>query len=55
MVAGAVIVAIGGNENLGGGDKCAFFSGVITNATRRVHVNLIVKNGKLALIHSQQT
>lgn len=50
IVTGSVIVAIGGNENLGGANKSNFyFPGVLTKATMSVDDNPIVKNGKLVL------
>lgn len=48
IVAGAVTVAIGGNDDIGGVNKTDFyFPGVLTKATLSVDNNPIVKNGKL--------
>ena len=48
IVAGAVTVAVGGNDDIGGVNKTDFyFPGVLTKATLSVNNNPIVKNGKL--------
>jgi aminopeptidase len=50
IVQGAVTVAIGGNDDIGGINKTEFyFPGVLTKATLSVDGNQIVKNGKLVL------
>jgi aminopeptidase len=50
IVAGAVTVAIGGNDDLGGANKTDFyFPGIITKATLMVDDKVIVRDGKLAL------
>jgi aminopeptidase len=50
IVAGAVTVAIGGNDDLGGANKTDFyFPGTLTKATLTVDDKPIVKNGKLIL------
>jgi leucyl aminopeptidase (aminopeptidase T) len=49
IVAGAVTVAIGGNDDIGGANKTDFyFPGVLTNATLSVDSNPIIAKGKLA-------
>ena len=48
IVAGAVTVAVGGNDDLGGANKTDFyFPGILTRATLTVDDNPVVKNGKL--------
>jgi len=48
IVAGAITVAIGGNDHLGGANKTDFyFPGILTRATLTVDDSPIVKNGKL--------
>jgi hypothetical protein len=42
-----VIVAIGGNDDLGGANKTDFFLGILTSAILAMGVNRIVKNDKL--------
>jgi len=50
IVAGAVTVAIGGNDDVGGASKTDFyFPGVITKATLSVDGNTIIQNGKVTL------
>jgi leucyl aminopeptidase (aminopeptidase T) len=50
IVAGAVTVAIGGNDDLGGANKTDFyFPGILSKATLTVNDNVIVKNGRLTL------
>lgn len=50
IAAGAVTVAIGGNDDLGGANKTDFyFPGILTKATLSVDDNPIVENGKLVL------
>ncbi len=50
MVAGAVTVAIGGNDDIGGASKTDFyFPGILTKATLTVNGNTIVRNGKLTM------
>lgn len=50
IAAGAITVAIGGNDAVGGASKTDFyFPGVITKATLSVDSNTIVQNGKVAL------
>jgi leucyl aminopeptidase (aminopeptidase T) len=50
IVAGAVTVAIGGNDDLGGANKTDFyFPGILSKATLTVNDNVIVKNGELTL------
>ncbi len=45
---GAVTLAIGGNDDVGGANKTDFyFPGVLTKATLTVDGHVIVKNGKL--------
>ena len=47
---GAVTVAIGGNDDVGGSNKTDYYyAGVITKATLSVDGNVIVKNGKLVV------
>jgi leucyl aminopeptidase (aminopeptidase T) len=49
ITAGAVTVAIGGNDDIGGVSKTDFyFPGVLTKATLTIDGNAIVQNGKLA-------
>ncbi len=48
ITAGAVTVAIGGNDDIGGASKTDFyFPGVLTKATLTIDGNTIVQNGKL--------
>jgi hypothetical protein len=48
ITAGAVTVAIGGNDDIGGVNKTDFyFPGILTKATLTVNGNTIVQNGKL--------
>ena len=48
ITAGAVTVAIGGNDDIGGANKTDFyFPGILTKATLTVNGNTIVRNGKL--------
>jgi leucyl aminopeptidase (aminopeptidase T) len=48
ITAGAVTVAIGGNDDIGGANKTDFyFPGILTKATLTVNGNKIVQNGKL--------
>ncbi|MGP8070103.1 MAG: aminopeptidase [Candidatus Bathyarchaeia archaeon] len=48
ITAGAVTVAIGGNDDIGGANKTDFyFPGILTKATLTVNGNTIVQNGKL--------
>ena len=48
ITAGAVTVAIGGNDDIGGANKTDFyFPGILKKATLTVNGNTIVKNGKL--------
>ena len=48
ITAGAVTVAIGGNDDIGGTNKTDFyFPGILTRATLTVNGNTIVQNGKL--------
>lgn len=50
ICAGAITVAIGGNDDVGGASKTNFyFPGVITKATLSVDGNTIVQNGKVTL------
>jgi len=47
---GAVTVAIGGNDDVGGNNKTDYYyAGVITKATLSVDGNVVVKNGKLVV------
>ncbi len=48
ITAGAVTVAIGGNDDIGGANKTDFyFPGILTKATLTIDGNTIVQNGKL--------
>ena len=48
IVAGAVTVSIGGNDDIGGASKTDFyFPGILTKATLSVDDRMIVKNGRL--------
>jgi leucyl aminopeptidase (aminopeptidase T) len=48
IAAGAITVAIGGNDDVGGANKTDFyFPGVITKATLSVDGNTIIQNGKV--------
>jgi leucyl aminopeptidase (aminopeptidase T) len=48
ITAGAVTVAIGGNDDIGGANKTDFyFPGILTKATLTVNGNTIIQNGKL--------
>ena len=50
IVEGAVTVAIGGNDDVGGNNKTDYyFAGVVSKATLTVNGNVIVKNGKLVV------
>ena len=50
ITAGAVTVAIGGNDDIGGASKTDFyFPGVLTKATLTIDGNTIVQNGKLTM------
>ena len=47
---GAVTVAIGGNDDVGGNNKTDYYyAGVLTKATLSVDGNVVVKNGKLVV------
>jgi hypothetical protein len=47
---GAVTVAIGGNDDVGGKNKTDYYyAGVLTKATLSVGGNVVVKNGKLVI------
>ncbi len=48
IVAGAVTISIGGNDDIGGKSKTDFyFPGILTKATLRVDDHTIIKNGRL--------
>ena len=50
ICAGAITVAIGGNDDVGGASKTDFyFPGVITKATLTIDDNTIIQNGKVTL------
>ncbi len=50
IVEGAVTVAIGGNDDVGGNNKTDYYyAGVLTKATLSVDGRVIVRNGKLAV------
>jgi leucyl aminopeptidase (aminopeptidase T) len=50
ITAGAVTVAIGGNDDIGGANKTDFyFPGILTKATLTIDGNTIVQNGKLTM------
>ena len=50
ITGGAVTIAIGGNDDIGGANKTDFyFPGILTKATLTVNGNTIVQNGKLTI------